>query len=226
MQHFTYKYWSTTQTKERGGNFETSEKYKKKQTLNLTLSLCKQPPLPPAGFEFFSPSLLLLKARQAGPPTFAFDFFIPEQPLRSPQNHRSSPLPPWSPFLPLSSGFFSFGLHQRRRPPSQQQQPISSTTSLGDAILRPATRTLHLWSRQTQHFLLQPTSAVAVSAHTRQPLTPLSVGVHRQQQQRQGHTLFLLHRSFNSPSSPRSSRPPPHQTFAPPAFSLWLLLLP
>jgi len=28
MQHFTYKYWSTTQTK-RGGNFETSEKYKK-----------------------------------------------------------------------------------------------------------------------------------------------------------------------------------------------------
>jgi hypothetical protein len=41
-----------------------------------------------------------------------------------------------------------------------------------------------------------------------------------------GHTLFLLHRSFNSPSSPRSSRPPPHQTFAPPTFSLWLLLLP
>jgi len=49
MQHFTYKYWLTTQTK--GGNFETSEKYKKKNPKPKPISNPKKeeaarPPFP------------------------------------------------------------------------------------------------------------------------------------------------------------------------------------
>jgi len=52
MQYFTYKYWSTTQTKEGGGNFDNiKKKYKKYLTLNPSFSL--EPP--PPGGEFSSP---------------------------------------------------------------------------------------------------------------------------------------------------------------------------
>jgi len=78
MQHFTYKYWSTTQTK--GG--EILKKRETKQTLNLNPSLPKAAAVPRG------PWLLLSQNQRAkDPPPFEIspsplDFFISSSPSR------------------------------------------------------------------------------------------------------------------------------------------------
>jgi hypothetical protein len=59
MQHFTYKYWSTTQTKG-GGNLAIKGGNKKRNPKSLSFFLLPQPEPPPPIlhqiFSFFSPS--------------------------------------------------------------------------------------------------------------------------------------------------------------------------
>ena len=71
MQHFTYKYWSTTQTKERGGNFDTIRKNTKKPKPKPIFFKESSRPLPP-GVDFPSPSqpvLLLPRTATRSSPT-------------------------------------------------------------------------------------------------------------------------------------------------------------
>jgi len=114
MQHFTYKYWSTTQTK-RGGNFETPENTKKNLNLKLNLSLTKEPP----------PTVLVLPSRRSSSsschsplasshpqPVIFPSQLLPSPALTSPYLHRTAS--PLSQPLPLT-------LHHSRFFPLQQQ---------------------------------------------------------------------------------------------------------
>jgi len=151
MQHFTYKYWFTTQTK--GG--EILKKRETKQTLNLNPSLPKAAAVPRG------PWLLLSQNQRAkDPPPFEIspsplDFFISSSPSR-----RSLP---WKRKPHLHQIFFPSSREPRGWAPSAQTQP--PPLPLGCSLLQPSP---HLTS--TGQPLLSPSrcrslSITAVSFH-------------------------------------------------------------
>ena len=130
MQHFTYKYWSTTQTK-REVILTTSEKNTKNLTLNPSFFQEEPPPhvfgFPsPAGSSiFFFPqtgTVFLLLLAQTQP---AFPVCHP--PNTSSEGRPSTPQPPF---------FFFFPLHrlllQKQRPATPLCPLVSSSSSSDD----------------------------------------------------------------------------------------------
>ena len=133
MQHFTYKYWSTTQTK-RGGNFDLKEETTQKQNPKSISSPSRRRASPPPPFGFLSSPHSSFPTDRSSPPQHClFSFPLSRSPLIFPHfsdlpspGHRPTtatnqlPLPQ---ILPLSCSLCS--LHLLNLPPSPSRVRLS-----------------------------------------------------------------------------------------------------